>query len=102
MSKKLVDLEYEELKAKLDEANKNNNYQKILDYSVALSSKFCYHMDLDKKWMLNQKLKEIDEIIASIDEKRKDRDMLIAKLNEVKSLTLEQLEAVKKQLKNYK
>ncbi|PHV61003.1 hypothetical protein [Cyanobacterium aponinum] len=102
MSKKLVDLEYEELKAKLDEANKAKNYQKSLDYSVALISKFSYHIELDREWVLSNQIKEIDEIIASIDEKRKDRDMLIAKLNEVKSLTLEQLEAVKKQLKNYK
>lgn len=102
MSKKLVDLTYQELKNKMDNANKTNNHRKSLDYSIALVSKFCYHMDLDREFMLTHQIRDIDDKIASIDEKRQDREMLIAKLNEVKSLTLEQLNEVKKELAKYK
>lgn len=102
MGKKLVDLDYQELKEKMDQATKNNDHRKSLDYSVALISKPRYHIMQDNKWMLKQQIKKIDEIIATIHPKRNDRDMIISKLNQVKKLTLQQIEEIKEELKTFK
>ena len=102
MGKKLVTLDYQELKERMDQATKDNDHRKSLDYSIALISKPRYHIMQDNKWMLKQQIKKIDEIIATIHPKRKDRDMIIRKFNDVKKLTLDRIDEINEELKTFK